>query len=72
MIGDNKMGTLLNENTGTFAWGKHEGKTLEEVADSDIEYLVFLVEESETDTDTKIAIEVFLEDHPDYLAGMEV
>ena len=61
------MGTLLNENTGKFSWGKHEGETLEEVADSDVEYLVFLVEESDTDTYTKQEIWSFLNDHPDCL-----
>jgi len=50
---------------GIFTRGKHEGKSLEDMALDDPRYLIFLVEESETDEETKEAIEEYMEIHPE-------
>jgi len=57
---------LLEE--GVFTRGKHEGESLDDMALEDPEYLIFLVKESETDEETKEAIEEYLVTHPEVQA----
>lgn len=62
---------FLNIKKEVFARGEHKYETLQEVAEEDSEYLVWLVQESNTDQVTKDYIESWLEEHPQYLNGVD-
>jgi hypothetical protein len=57
---------LYDAQIDEFTRGAHEHETLLEVAESDPEYLVYLMEEGKTDQDTLNAIEEFMEESPEY------
>ena len=56
----------LIDKDGIFTRGKHEDETLEEVAETDTEYLIWLCEISETDAESIQSVAEFLTEHPDY------
>lgn len=63
------MNPLIDQQTEKFTRGKYEGKTIQEVADSGTEgsgYLYFIKDYAETDTESIVFVEKWLETHPEY------
>ena len=61
------MNERLVNPKGFFTRGKHNGKVIDHVARTDVQYLVWIVEESYVDEGSKQFIEIFLNQNPDYL-----
>lgn len=59
--------SLIDPVTGIFNREKHEGEYLESVAKIDINYLLFLYEDSEIRDEDRQVIDDFFEDNPDLL-----
>ena len=57
---------LLNPDKLVFARGKHEFESLQDVADNDPEYLLFIVESSGTDEVTVEIVTDFIAENPEY------
>ncbi len=57
---------LLSTRKEVFTRGKYEFQTLDEVARKDPEYLIFIVEQSETDQGTIGYIQEWIEQNPSY------
>ena len=55
-----------------FTRGKHSGETLWEVAEDDIKYLLWLVEDSKISESDREVLENWLLQHPDYCDRVEL
>lgn len=63
--------TLLDPTKEIFTRGKYKDFPLIHVARIDIEYLLWLIEKSETDDETKDYVDTFLRGHLEYLEGVK-
>lgn len=63
---DNSIELLYDQEEGKFTRGDHEGESIEGVADSDYGYLIFVRDYANTDEESKLFVENWMEAHPDY------